>query len=603
LHCGAATAFLIATATRRSLRQLLRSVLRAAHSCRAVLGGQLQGDIVLEAIADAVIATDAEGRVCYSNSAARRLLCTDERSMLGAPIAELMVLHEANSKTPIEHPVLQVLTSGDVVRLAVGSALRRPGADDLIIEDATAPILDVAGVLCGVVMVFHDITRAHQLQERVDHLAWHDFLTGLPNRFAAQRHLDESLVEARARQAPLAVMYVDLDKFKLVNDTLGHAAGDALLVSVAARLRACFRLVDVVSRQGGDEFVVLMAPGTSRLDATHAAERINKAIEAPHRIDGEQVRVGCSIGIALFPEHGDSGDALLRHADTALHSAKAAGRNTWCFFHQGLLASAVERREMDEGLRHALDGAGFELFYQPKLRLSDGKLCGCEALLRWRHPQWGWVAPERIIRSAEESGLIVRLGRWVLWQALQQMRDWERCGCAPSSVAVNVSALELRHAGFVEHLAQQLRGAGLAASGLQLELTESALMRDMHDGAALLYRIQQLGVSLAVDDFGTGYSSLSYLAELPIDLLKIDRSFVHGIDQASTRRQTLLSAVLALADNLSLTALAEGVETAQEAAFLIDAGCAQAQGYFYGQALSARDFEKAFLKPPSPAPA
>jgi diguanylate cyclase (GGDEF)-like protein len=449
----------------------------------------------------------------------------------------------------------------------------------------------------GVVMVFHDVTSAHELQVRIDHLAWHDFLTGLPNRFAAQRHLDQILVEATAREVPLAVMYLDLDKFKQVNDTLGHAAGDALLVSVAARLRACFRLNDLISRQGGDEFVVLMAPGTGQIDATQAAERILAAIGQPHLLEGEPVHISCSIGIALYPDHGQSGDELMRHADTALHSAKSDGRNAWHYFSQDLLASVIERRQIEDGLRHALEASEFELYYQPKVRLGDGALCGCEALLRWRHPEWGRVQPARFIHSAEESGMIVALGRWVMRQALAQARQWEQEGHSPGAIAVNVSALELAHPGFIDYVEEQLALAGVAPSRLQLELTESALMSDMQGTAGVLQRLKNLGLSLAIDDFGTGYSSLSYLADLPIDLLKVDRSFVHGIDHAQPRRQTLLRAVLALADNLHLSAVAEGIETPQEADFLADAGCAQGQGYYYSRAVDAANFRRKFLLP------
>ena len=416
----------------------------------------------------------------------------------------------------------------------------------------------------------------------------------MPNRFAAQRHLNQIIKEAEVANAPLAVMYLDLDKFKLVNDTLGHAAGDALLVSVAARLRNCFRVVDLVSRQGGDEFVVLMAPGTSRVDATQAAQRISAAVALPHQLDGEPIHIGCSIGIALYPGDGDSGDVLLRHADTALHAAKASGRNAWRFFNQELLSSAIERRQMENGLRHALGTTEFELFYQPKVRLSDGALCGCEALLRWQHPVWGWVDPARFIRSAEESGLIMPLGRWVLNQAVRQAKRWDRSGMMAGAVAVNVSALELRQGDFASYISDHLAESDLDPIHLQLELTESALMRDVQGASTLLQRLKNIGVSLAIDDFGTGYSSLSYLADMPIDLLKVDRSFVHGIDHAAPRRQTLLRAVLALADNLAIAAVAEGVETGAEADFLTAAGCVQGQGYYYSRAVDARTFERDF---------
>jgi diguanylate cyclase (GGDEF)-like protein/PAS domain S-box-containing protein len=594
---GAITYVVTATTTGELLRQVLRAVIVATRHIQTLANQPSQGDIVLDAIADAVISTDARGLVRYGNPAACRLMCTNAREMLGRPINELMGLRDPKTNADIEHPVLQALATGSIVRLAAGCMMTRPHGADIMIEDATAPIRDASGAISGVVMVFHDVTSAHQLLVQVDHMASHDFLTGLPNRFAAQRHLDQILVEARAREVPLAVMYLDLDKFKLVNDALGHSVGDALLVSVAARLRACFRQVDLISRQGGDEFVVLMAPGTGRLDATQAAERIAAAIAAPHQIDNQQVHIGCSTGIALYPEHGDSGDELLRHADTALHSAKLAGRSVWRFFNQDLLTSMIERRQMEESLRHALDAGEFELYYQPKVRLDDGALSGCEALLRWRHPQWGWVHPTRFIRAAEESGLIIPLGRWVMQQAVMQAGEWQRDGHRPVTIAINVSALELTQAGFADDLEAHLAAVGLDPSLLQLELTESALMSDMQGATQVLQRLKNFGLSLAIDDFGTGYSSLSYLAELPIDLLKVDRSFVHGIDHAAPRRQSLLRAVLVLADNLELCAVAEGIETVQEAEFLSAAGCVLGQGFYYGQAVDAGDFRRHFLKP------
>ncbi|WEF35457.1 EAL domain-containing protein [Pseudoduganella chitinolytica] len=365
----------------------------------------------------------------------------------------------------------------------------------------------------------------------------------MPNRFAAQRHLNRILLEAHGNGKELAVMYLDLDRFKAVNDTLGHAAGDALLVSVAARLRNCFRAVDMISRQGGDEFVVLMAPGTSSDDATRAADRILAAVAQPHTIEAEQVHVGCSIGIALYPQHGRSAETLLRHADTALHSAKVSGRNAWRFFRPELLASAVQRRQVEDGIRTGLEHGSFQLFYQPKFRLSDGTLGGCEALLRWHHADWGWVSPARFIRAAEESGLIVPLGKWVLDEAIRQAGVWERAGCCPEAIAINVSALVLKDPTFPDRIARKIGEAGLDPRRLQVELTESALMRDMHASALALQRLKDVGLSIAIDDFGTGYSSLGYLAELPIDLVKVDRAFVHGIDTATPRRQALLRAV------------------------------------------------------------
>jgi diguanylate cyclase (GGDEF)-like protein/PAS domain S-box-containing protein len=590
---------LLAQASRQLLRELIACIVASARAGMAPGLPGTSGIAVLAAIADAVISTRADGTVAYCNPAAERLMQLDQRQMLGAPITALMLLQDAATLRPMRHPVCEALASGRTVRLQVGCILVRPDGSEIMIDDSTAPIANADGTLAGAVMVFHDITEARELQAQVDYLAWHDVLTGLPNRFAAHRHLNQILAEAQASGNPLAVMYLDLDRFKAVNDTLGHAAGDALLVSVAARLRGCFRTVDMVSRQGGDEFVVLMAPGTSSDDATHAAGRILAAVAQPHAVELEQVHVGCSIGIALYPQHGRSAETLLRHADTALHSAKASGRNAWRFFRPELLTTAVQRRQVEDGIRTSLERGGFQLFYQPKFRLSDGMLGGCEALLRWHHVDWGWVSPARFIRAAEESGLIVPLGKWVLDEAIRQAGVWERAGCCPDAIAINVSALELKDPAFSDRIARTIGEAGLDPRRLQVELTESALMRDMQASAQALQRLKDIGLSIAIDDFGTGYSSLGYLAELPIDLVKVDRTFVHGIDTAAPRRQALLRAVLTLAQNIALPAVAEGVETAPEMQFLADAGCPMGQGFYFGPAVAAADFAHAFLVQPA----
>lgn len=376
---NAAVYMVTGTTTRALLQQILHAVVVSTRHLQARTDQPSHGDVVLDAIADAVISTDARGRLRYANPAACRLLGAEAGEMAGRPVNELMGLRDPQTLDAIEHPVLQVLTSGSVVRLSAGCMMARVHGPDIMIEDATSPIRDASGAISGVVMVFHDVTTARELQEQVDYLARHDFLTGLPNRFAAQRHLEQILQEAKNRDVALAVMYIDLDKFKAVNDRLGHAGGDALLVSVGARLRGCFRLVDLVSRQGGDEFVVLMAPGTGRADATQAAGRIAEAIAIPHQVESELVQIGCSIGIALYPEHGRGGEELLRHADIALHSAKAAGRNGWRFFRPDLLNSVIARRKMEEAMRLAISRDQLELYYQPKVCLDDGALRGCAA--------------------------------------------------------------------------------------------------------------------------------------------------------------------------------------------------------------------------------
>jgi diguanylate cyclase (GGDEF)-like protein/PAS domain S-box-containing protein len=548
--------------------------------------------IVLTAMADAVITTEETGAIAYCNDAACSLTMRARDEMLGLPIDVVMALHATGTLAAIEHPIVRVMSDKQVVRLPPGTVMVRPDGSEIMIADSTSPIIGADGKLEGAVMVFHDITTAHQLQSQVDYLARHDFLTGLPNRYAAQLHLAEILGQAGANGQSMAVMYLDLDNFKSINDTLGHAAGDRLLVAVAARLRACCRSIDMVSRQGGDEFLILMAPGSHQEEARSAAQRMLEAVTMPHVIDGETMMAGCSIGIALHPEHGLAADTLLQRADTALHAAKAAGRNTFRVFQTRMLDSVTERRALEDALRLALDNDALELFYQPKVCLVDGIIHGCESLLRWRHPDWTRFAPADVVRCAEQSGLIVNLGRWVLREAMRQARAWRDSGVDPGPIAVNVSALELRQADFIAHLEGCMAQFGILPQAVQIELTESTLMRDVASAVDVLYRMKDLGMSIAIDDFGTGYSNLSCLAEIPIDLLKVDRSFVHGIATASPRRQALLRAVLSIAEHLGLPTVAEGIETAAEAHYLLNAGCRMGQGFLYSPAVSAAAFER-----------
>jgi diguanylate cyclase (GGDEF)-like protein/PAS domain S-box-containing protein len=557
-------------------------------------------DIVLAAMADAVITTNAEGMIGYCNEAACSLTLRSRAELLGARIESMMALHSAGTLAAFEHPVAQVLSERRTARVPPGTVMVRADGSEIMIADSTSPIIDGSGRLEGAVMVFHDITDAHELHSQVDYLASHDFLTGLPNRYAAQLHLARILRQASEHRLGLAVMYLDLDNFKSINDTLGHAAGDRLLASVATRLRTSCRSVDLVSRQGGDEFLILMAPGTSQDESHMAAERILETVAQPHMIDDETMLVGCSVGIALHPQHGLGADTLLQHADTALHAAKAAGRNTYRVFQDRMLDSATERRALENALRLALDNGGLELFYQPKVCLADGGIRGCESLLRWRHPEWTRFSPADVVRCAEQSGLIVDLGRWVLREALRQARAWRDSGFDPGTVAINVSALELRKTDFIGYLTDCMAQYGLLPDLLQVELTESTLMRDVPSAIDVLYRLKDLGVTLAIDDFGTGYSNLSYLADIPVDLLKVDRGFVHGIDVASPRRQGLLRAVLSIAANLGLPTVAEGIETVDEADYLVNAGCQLGQGFLYSPPLGAAAFERLMSRRASP---
>lgn len=434
---------------------------------------------------------------------------------------------------------------------------------------------------------------AHKLAEQVqtahaslDHLAHHDVLTGLPNRILLNDRLAQATALAHRQGKQLAVMFMDLDRFKHINDSLGHAVGDRLQQSVAQRLVEGVRHSDTVSRQGGDEFVLLLPDIEHVEDVALSAQKMLMAIAHPHLIDRNDLQIGVSIGISLFPDDGQDAETLIKHADIAMYQAKESGRNNYQFFEQDMNARAVQRQSIEAGLRRALERQEFVLHYQPKINLLSGTIVGIEALVRWQHPQHGLLDPAEFVPIAEDSGLILPIGRWVLREACLQARAWQDAGLPPITVAVNTSALEFRAGDFLEYLRATLEASGLEPRYLELELTESVLMRDAASADSVLHALADLGVKLAIDDFGTGYSSLSYLRQFPIDTLKIDQSFVNQITR-NPDDATIVSAVISMGKSLKQRVIAEGVETAEQAAFLLTQHCDEGQGYFFGRPVEA----------------
>ncbi|WP_317201703.1 putative bifunctional diguanylate cyclase/phosphodiesterase [Janthinobacterium sp.] len=548
---------------------------------------QTRAEITLNSIGDAVIGTDLAGRVDYMNRAAEELTGWTLAAAGGRPVTEVMRLVDGASGAPQRHPIKRVLQLNAASRLAPGTLMLRRDGSTAAIEDSAAPIHDAEGLLAGAVMVFRDITAARALSVKMAHLAQHDFLTNLPNRVLLSDRIGRAVELAQRHAGAFAVLYLDLDNFKNVNDSLGHATGDLLLQSVARRLAASVRASDTVSRQGGDEFVVLIPDIAGAAAAAAAAEALLAALAAPHAIGAHTLYASGSIGIGLFPADGQDAETLMQSADTAMYQAKEMGRNNYQFFKGEMNARAVERQSLETHLRRALELRQLTLHYQPKVNLASGAITGCEALLRWNHPEWGAVAPERFVGIAEDFGLIVSIGRWVLGEACAQTKRWQEAGLAPGSVAVNISALEFRRRDFVAGVRAALSESGLAPACLQLEITESVLMRDADACAAILRELKQLGVTLAVDDFGTGYSSLSYLNQFPIDVLKIDRSFVRGIGAAGG---IIAGAVIAMGNSLGHRVVAEGVEDAAQLAFLRERRCEEGQGFLFSAPLEAEQF-------------
>lgn len=424
---------------------------------------------------------------------------------------------------------------------------------------------------------------------RMAHLAQHDALTDLPNRILLNDRLVQALALAQRQRKHVAVMFLDLDRFKNINDSLGHAVGDRLLQSVARRLTATVRNSDTVCRQGGDEFVILLADVDQAEDAASSAQKILTALAASHRIDHFELHVTVSIGISIYPDDGQDAETLIKNADTAMYQAKESGRNHYQLFAQNMNAQAVERHSIESGLRDALERQEFVLHFQPKINLVSGAISGIEALIRWQHPQRGLILPEQFVGIAEECGLIVPIGEWVLREACTQAQSWQSAGLAPVTVAINISTVQFRQKTFIETLADILLETGLAADCLELELTESVLMQDAEATISVLKILKSMGVRLAIDDFGTGYSSLSYLKRFPIDTLKIDQSFMQDITHVSANSDdaAIVSAVVGMGKSLNQCVVAEGIETREQMAFLQARGCGEGQGFYFSEPVTA----------------
>jgi diguanylate cyclase (GGDEF)-like protein/PAS domain S-box-containing protein len=567
----------------------LRSVIRSRTAEDAYQNERARAVIALNSISDAVICTDTAGKIDYMNVAAEKITGWSREEARGHPVSEVFKLINGISGLPEPDPVQLVLDRDESMGLLTSTLLVRRDGSKAAIEDSCSPIHDRTGKLTGVVIVFHDVTAAHAMTIKMAYLAQHDFLTKLPNRLLLNDRIAQAISLAKRNGRRLAVLFLDLDNFKSINDTLGHETGDRLLEAIAQRLSSCVRESDTVSRQGGDEFVVLLSEGAERETTALTATKIIDALRAPYAISMQEVRATTSIGISFYPEHGQDAETLIKNADTAMYHAKEQGRDNYQFFEGDMNAREVERGTIGTSLRSALEKEEFFLEYQPKINLSTGAITGAEALLRWNHPLLGLISPARFIPVAEEYGLIVSIGQWVLREACTQARRWLDAGLPLGAMAINISALELRQATFPSDLRKILRDTGLPPSALQLEITESVLMHDADQNCAILKELKSIGVGLAVDDFGTGYSSLSYLTLFPIDILKIDRAFVND-DQRTLHAGVIAKAIIGMGNNLNLKVVAEGVENVTQLAFLKELSCEEGQGFYFSLPIGAEHF-------------
>ncbi len=545
--------------------------------------------VTLNSIGDAVLCTDISGNITYLNLVAETMTGWRREEAIGKPLAEVFRIVDGATHDTARDPMEMAVEQNRTVGLTANCVLIRRDGFESAIEDSAAPIHDRVGRVTGAVIVFHDVSAARAMSVKMTHSAQHDVVTNLPNRLLLNDRITQSIALALRQNKSLAVIFLDLDRFKYINDSLGHETGDKLLRSVSKRLLASVRGSDTVSRQGGDEFVILLSEISHPEDAAKSAKKILLSLSAPHSIAGQDLHIDGSIGISVYPEDGKDAETLIKNADTAMYHAKGTGRNNFQFFKGDMNLRAVERQSLESSLRHALEREQFLLHYQPKVNLDTGEITGVEALIRWQHPDRGLISPGRFIPIAEDCGLIVQIGSWVLREACRQTREWQDARSLRLPIAVNVSALEFRDPGFVDSVRTVLQETGLEARYLELELTEGVLLEDGQSTAAVLQELKKMGVHLAVDDFGTGYSSLSYLQQFPIDVLKIDQSFVQHIT-GNPDDSPIVSAIIDMGKNLKQRVIAEGVETQGQLAFLQAQRCAEGQGYLFSRPLAAAQF-------------
>jgi diguanylate cyclase (GGDEF)-like protein/PAS domain S-box-containing protein len=547
-------------------------------------------EVTLKSIGDAVITTDPAMIVTSLNPIAEAMTGWSNHDAVGRPMDEVFQLREPLTRQPIANPLIAAVQKNAIVGLTTDAILIHRNGFESPIEDSAAPIHDHAGNVVGGVVVFHDVSETRALALKMAHLAHHDTLTGLPNRALLQSRMEFAATVASRRNQRAALLFVDIDHFKQINDTLGHAAGDALLQEVARRIRAAVRSDDTVSRLGGDEFVVLLPQIESASDASNVAEKVLAACSQAVGIDTSALTISFSIGISVYPDDAVDAESLLRNADTAMYEAKMQGRNGYRFFNPSMNERNTARVRIEVELRKALARNELSLHYQPKVDVDLGTIVGAEALLRWQVDGEDVYSPEQFIPVAEDCGLIVPIGEWALREACRQAESWTRL-YRPLSVSVNVSALQFQHTRFFESLSGIIAETGIHPTLLELELTERTVMEGGDHIAKLLQKVKSLGVSLSLDDFGTGYCSLSYLKHFPIDTLKIDRAFIREVawDNDSA---AIVSAIIAMGKGMNKHVLAEGVESMDQARFLSGAGCPQMQGFLFGKAVSSRDFEE-----------
>jgi diguanylate cyclase (GGDEF)-like protein/PAS domain S-box-containing protein len=580
--------YLLKTNLKRLVPAVQRELLQAEDRSR--LREQVQSDqIILNSIGDAVLCTDIDGNLTYLNLAAEKMTGWSCEEGAGRPMADIFRVADATGHDAAKPTQMAVGHDQHVRVPSSGNLIRRDGRE-IPIETVVSPLHDSRGQVTGAVTVVRDVTLARAMALQLAHSALHDVLTGLPNRMLLNDRVNQAIALASRHQGKFAVLFLDLDGFKYINDSLGHPIGDKLLQSIGNRLVDCVRASDTISRQGGDEFVVLLSEMNRSDEAAAMARRMLETVAETHFIGQHSLHITTSVGVSIYPDDGLDAETLIKNSDTAMYQAKENGRQTYEFFTPAMNARAVERQSIEEGLRHALRRDEFILHYQPKVDLKSGEITGAEALIRWTHRIRGLVPPAQFISVAEDCGLILPIGNWVLRDACKQARSWADAGL-PLAVAVNISAREFRDKHFLEGVLEILNETDLDPRYLELELTESVLMKRAEYAESILKTLSARGVRIAVDDFGTGYSSLSYLTKFSIDTIKIDQSFIRRIT-TTPNEATIVNAVISMGRSLKMRVIAEGVETLEELSFLQAHQCDEAQGYYFSEAVDPQQFAK-----------
>ena len=579
------------------LRRTVRTMMDRGAADLVALENEV-ANATLDSIGEAVLRTDKRGNITYLNRFAEELIGWSRDEAIGHPTVDVLQLIDNASGAPVDNAVATVMQhdrSANATICMIHCTLVRRDGIRFGIENRVTSVGDKAGNVIGAVMCIRDVSMARAASLEISRVAQHDVLTNLPNRTLFNDRIAQAISLAERQRKQLAVLFVDLDQFKRINDSLGHGVGDNLLRSVAARLTACVRRSDTVCRLGGDEFVILLSQVEHAEDAAISARKILRAVAAPHIIDNRSLDISVSIGGCTYPADGLDGATLMSHADAAMYEAKLHGRNGYQFFRSDMHKRVAKRLQLEGDLRSALGRNEFVLYYQPKINLHTGQITGMEALIRWLHPKEGLLLPSVFIPIAEECGLIVPIGQWVLLEACRQSREWSDSGLGTVPVAVNVSAAEFRAKDFVSRVRAVLISSGIEPHNLQLELTESVLMEDADSTVTTLRALKVMGVQMAIDDFGTGFSSFTYLQRFHVDTLKVDRSFVREIT-GDPKAINLVSAMINIGKSLNQRVIAEGVENCAQLNFLQHHGCDEGQGFYFSHPVVAAEAGSLFKR-------